>query len=101
MYLQLCKRCIYNCVKDEFTIVQKMYLQLCKMCIYNCAKGVFTIEVDDNIDRNEGTFSGLGTTHKINSILIQPGRFNAMESSSILGPSEKKKARSLLLTQRN
>ena len=59
----------------------------------NCAKGVFTIEVDDNIDRNEETLSGLGTTHKVNSILIQPGRFNAMESSPIVGPSEKKKAR--------
>ena len=60
----------------------------------NCAKGVFTIEVDDNIDRNEETLSGLGTTHKVNSILIQPGRFNEMEPSPIIaGPPEKKKAR--------
>ena len=36
----------------------------------------FTMIIEDNIDRNEQTLSGYGTTHKVNSIMIQPGTYN-------------------------
>ena len=31
--------------------------------------------VADNIDRQEETRSGFGTTHRVNRIIIQPGKF--------------------------
>ena len=44
----------------------------------DCQKEAFTIYVADNIDRNEETLSGHGTTHKVNNLLIQAnGNFSA------------------------
>ena len=85
----ICPSLLMECLTDNaYQIYEKREKNGCVLPLETLRK-IFTIFVGDNIDRNEETINGYGTTHKVNNLLIQ--EYGPIKPERLCNPPKRKR----------